>query len=187
MPRGVGSAAGEPPGQGHAMTDIMSRSARSRLMAAVRPKGNASTEVALARLLRSLRLRGWRRHAALPGTPDFVFPAVRIAIFADGCFWHGCPWHYTEPASRAAYWTWKVADNRRRDQRVLRALRRLGWSAWRVKECQIRSQRLPSGLLQLLRSTSSGNPMAPPDSRQRRRAVPARAEASRTERKRRRG
>lgn len=133
------------------MTDVMTRRQRSRLMSAVKRQGNRTTEVALARILRALRLRGWRRQAELPGTPDFVFPMQRAALFADGCFWHGCPRHYSRPATNAEYWRWKIEDNRRRDRRVARRLRKLGWSVWRISECRIREGRLPAGLIATLR------------------------------------
>lgn len=130
------------------MTDIMSRDKRSRLMTAVKGRGNLSTEESLARLFRERRVRGWRRHTCLAGSwPDFVFPTLRIAVFADGCFWHGCPRHYTKPASHSRYWREKVLDNKARDQRVASRLRRDGWSVWRVWECRIRAGTLPSGLI----------------------------------------
>ena len=131
--------------------DIMSRDKRSRLMSAVRGRGNKSTEQALATLLRSLRVSGWKRHVTVARCcPDFVFPQARIAIFADGCFWHGCPRHYTKPATRVRYWSVKVEDNRLRDKRASRRLRQRGWSVWRVWECAIREDRLPPGLVRRL-------------------------------------
>lgn len=55
---------------------------------------------------------------------DFVFAKRKLAIFVDGCFWHGCPQHATWPASRSAWWRRKILGNKRRDARVTRALRR---------------------------------------------------------------
>ena len=66
--------------------------------------------------------------------PDFVFPKLKLAIFVDGCFWHGCPQHATWPASRAAWWRRKLEGNRARDRRVNRALRREGWRVLRIWE-----------------------------------------------------
>jgi DNA mismatch endonuclease (patch repair protein) len=103
-------------------------------MAAVRSRGNASTEVAFMRLLRGEGLSGWRRHRRLPGTPDFAFPAARVAVFVHGCFWHGCPRHYRPPRSNGPFWRRKVEGNRRRDRRAARALRALGWRAVTVWE-----------------------------------------------------
>lgn len=136
------------------MVDIMSPEKRSRLMTAVRGRGNKSTEEALAQLFTTLGISGWRRHLRIAGCePDFVFLPRVVAVFADGCFWHGCPNHYTKPATRAGFWRAKVEANRERDRRAARRLRARGWSVWRIWECQIRAQRLPAGLLVRLRDT----------------------------------
>ena len=87
-------------------------------MARVRGRGNKSTEQRLARLFRQSGIKGWRRHLPLPGTPDFAFPTERLAIFVDGCFWHGCPKHATFPATRRKFWLKKFADNKARDRRL---------------------------------------------------------------------
>lgn len=108
--------------------------ARSKIMASIKGKANRTTEQALATVLRSSGLSGWRRHANLPGRPDFVFPRERVAIFVDGCFWHGCPKCYREPRRNVPFWRHKISANRSRDQRVRRALNRKGWSVLRVWE-----------------------------------------------------
>lgn len=59
--------------------------------------------------------------------PDFVFRAERLAVFVDGCFWHGCPKHATWPRQNAAFWRAKIEGNIARDRRVDRALRAAGW------------------------------------------------------------
>lgn len=86
------------------------------------------------------RLRYPRRlHAAdLPGKPDMVFRARRQAIFVHGCFWHrhGCKKGRSTPRTRSRFWQGKFSENRRRDQRDRRKLRRLGWSVLTVWECQ---------------------------------------------------
>ena len=69
--------------------DRVSTEVRSRNMAAVRSKGNRSTELALGRLLFASGLRGYRKHWAVDGRPDFAWPGLRVAVFVDGCFWHG--------------------------------------------------------------------------------------------------
>lgn len=137
------------------MTDIMSARERSLRMAAVRGRDNKSTEGALAELLRALGISGWRRQVALERCrPDFVFPKLRIALFADGCFWHGCPRHYTKPASRVSYWRTKIEQNMARDRRTSARLRRVGWSVWRLWECEIRSGSLRRELERRLRTAS---------------------------------
>lgn len=114
-------------------------STRSRTMSAIRGTGNASTEAALAARLRRAGLKGWRRHLSLPGTPDFSWPAQRIAVFVDGCFWHGCPRCYSQPSHNRTFWREKLRRNRRRDRRVARELRALGWSVLRIWECRVNS------------------------------------------------
>lgn len=110
---------------------------RSQLMARIRSRGNKKTEVALLALFRAHRITGWRRHQPLPGRPDFVFPRERVAVFVDGCFWHGCPRHYKAPGTRSEFWQGKVTTNRARDLRVTRALRAAGWRVVRVWECAL--------------------------------------------------
>lgn len=107
-------------------------------MSRIRGKGNRSTEVALLHLLRMHHLTGWRRHLPLPGKPDFAFPREKVAIFVDGCFWHGCPNCSTVPTTRREFWVKKISENKRRDRRVSRALRSKGWSVVRIWECRLR-------------------------------------------------
>jgi DNA mismatch endonuclease (patch repair protein) len=70
--------------------------------------------------------------------PDFVFRKQRMAIFVDGCFWHGCPKHATKPANNRAFWRRKLAGNKTRDRVVNRTLRRAGWRVLRIWECELR-------------------------------------------------
>jgi DNA mismatch endonuclease, patch repair protein len=89
------------------------------------------------RLRRALRMLGvpFRANAKdLPGTPDAVLRRHPVAIFVDGCFWHGCPQHYREPKTRTEFWAVKIAANRRRDRRADRRLRRLGYAVVRIWE-----------------------------------------------------
>jgi DNA mismatch endonuclease (patch repair protein) len=74
------------------------------------------------------------RAGGRPIRPDVVFTARRVAVFLDGCFWHGCPIHGTMPATNASYWEDKIEANRRRDQRTTVALERDGWKVLRVWE-----------------------------------------------------
>ena len=128
-------------------------------MSRIRGGGNKDTELALAKLLRANGISGWRRHAlvrvasgkwqvtrkarasvlspvtrhpSLTVRPDFVFPKSRTAVFVDGCFWHGCPRHATQPANNRAFWRRKLAGNKTRDRLVNRALRRAGWRVVRI-------------------------------------------------------
>ena len=114
------------------MADTFSKVRRSELMASIRSRGNKGTEIALLKLMRRNSIVGWRRNHNLFGKPDFIFLKVRLAVFVDGCFWHGCPKHATQPVSNRAFWKKKLARNRARDQIVNRALRRLDWKVIRI-------------------------------------------------------
>jgi DNA mismatch endonuclease, patch repair protein len=121
------------------MTDWLSREQRSHVMASIRSKGNRTTEQLFLRLLREARITGWRRHLGLPGKPDFAFRAERVAIFVDGCFWHGCPKCYRLPEDNRPYWREKVFSNRRRDRRRTRELKLLRWRVLRIWEHSLKS------------------------------------------------
>lgn len=111
---------------------------RSRLMARVRRSGTAP-EVALRTALRGAGLP-YRMDGGggLPGTPDITFRRSRVALFVDGCFWHGCPQHATTPKTNTSFWTAKILRNRERDKQVNRSLKKLGWQVLRLWEHQVR-------------------------------------------------
>jgi DNA mismatch endonuclease (patch repair protein) len=66
--------------------------------------------------------------------PDIVFTRARVAVFCDGCFWHGCPEHGTSPRTNADFWSLKLAGNKERDERNNALLRASGWEVIRVWE-----------------------------------------------------
>jgi DNA mismatch endonuclease, patch repair protein len=74
------------------------------------------------------------RLPTLSVTPDIVFPAARVAVFVDGCYWHSCPLHGTQPQENSAYWEAKLSGNLARDRRVDRALAEAGWTVVRIWE-----------------------------------------------------
>src|SRR5262245_45963112 len=116
----------------HAKTSFGGLS-RSALMSRVRSRDNATTELKLVALLRSAGLRGWRRGFPLRGKPDFAFPRQKLAVFVDGCFWHGhgCG-RNLKPRRNAALWQQKINGNQNRDKRNRRALRAAGWRVVRI-------------------------------------------------------
>jgi DNA mismatch endonuclease, patch repair protein len=88
-----------------------------------------------------MHARGWRYRVHLrmkldrvAVRPDIVFTRRRIAVFVDGCFWHGCPRHGSWPRANEAFWREKIQTNRERDRRQDRALREAGWKVVRVWE-----------------------------------------------------
>ena len=129
------------------MTDIFSKQKRSEVMSKILGKGNAKTEIRLAMLLRKAVIRGWRRHLPIPGRPDFSFRKQKVAVFVDGCFWHGCPKCFRLPKQNRAFWKAKIQGNQRRDRSVNTRLRRLGWKVIRIRECQLKhSDRVVSNI-----------------------------------------
>ncbi len=113
---------------------------RSRIMAAIKGKGNKGTELKFIQLLRKNRVTGWRRNSQLVGHPDIVFPTQKLAVFLDGCFWHGCPRCYRPPTSNVPFWSEKILKNRQRDKRTSRKLRALGWRVLRIWECELQRE-----------------------------------------------
>lgn len=119
------------------VADVFSKRKRSEVMSCIRSRGNKDTELALARLLRRNRVAGWRRNQSAFGKPDFVFRQARLAIFVDGCFWHGCLKHSKPPRSNQNYWRAKMIRNKARDRSVSRALRKRGWRVLRIWEHEL--------------------------------------------------
>ncbi len=108
----------------------------SRRMAKVRQKGT-DAEIALRRELYRIGLRYRVDYVVLKKprrVADVAFPGLQIAIFVDGCFWHGCPEHATWPKSNAEFWRQKIEANRLRDADTNERLRALGWPVLRFWE-----------------------------------------------------
>ena len=122
------------------MADVFSKRKRSEVMSRIRGHGNKDTALALVKLLRRHRITGWRRNQPVFGKPDFTFPKLKLALFVDGCFWHGCPKHATKPKNNRGFWRRKLSANKLRDQVVTRTLRRAGWRVLRVWEHELARQ-----------------------------------------------
>ena len=116
------------------MPDVFTKAQRSDVMSRIRGRGNKETELALAKLLRAAHITGWRRQQKVFGKPDFIVPKVKVAIFVDGCFWHGCPRHSNMPKNNALFWRKKLSRNRTRDLLVNRSLKKCGWRVLRIWE-----------------------------------------------------
>lgn len=114
--------------------------ARGRNMSAIRSSKNKSTEMRLLKLFQNHKIKGWRRNRKILGKPDFVFPGPKLAVFVDGCFWHGCPRCFKQPKVNPEYWIAKIARNKRRDGFVTDALANKGWSVLRLWEHQLRAR-----------------------------------------------
>ncbi len=94
-------------------------------------------ELVLRRLCWALGLR-YRVNTNIVGKPDFVFSRQKIAVFVDGCFWHGCPQHYKAPSTRSEFWKEKLNANRKRDIKVTQELSEAGWLVLRFWEHDLR-------------------------------------------------
>lgn len=109
---------------------------RAEQMSRIRWK-NTDPEIRLRSALWRIGLR-YRLHAETPaGRPDVVFPGKQLAVFIDGCFWHGCPKHYVRPRSRAEFWASKLLTNVERDRTQTLELEARGWRVVRVWEHEV--------------------------------------------------
>ena len=122
---------------------------RSEIMSAIRAK-HTGCELQLRKCLSALGLRYRLHKAGLPGRPDIVFVCAKVAVFCDGDFWHGRKWKARQANGqfkvRRRYWTQKIEENIRRDRRVNRKLRKLGWLVLRYWESEIRKSGPEIGL-----------------------------------------
>lgn len=124
-------------------------------MASVRTSGG-TTEVKVEKLLRLRGIRGYRKQWSIAGKPDFAWPKARVALFVDGCFWHGCPRCDRPSKSNLEFWQPKIVSNRKRDRRVSRKLRIDGWSVLRVWECRISEERTLSRIMRAVNRSADG-------------------------------
>ena len=144
-----------------AIVDPLTPEQRSALMRKVKGTGNRTTEARVEAALLAAGVTGWEKHPALPGKPDFYFPAERLLVFVDGCYWHGCPQHVRYPQASADYWRAKIDRTRRRDNRVRRQLRAQGYHVMRVWEHDLGRETWLKRLLALRRRverTGTGDP-----------------------------
>ena len=120
--------------------DRFDRATRSRVMSRARSTGGRTTELRFRSLLVRSGTRGWvlGHRSGLPGAPDILFLRSRLAVFLDGCFWHGCRRCRTIPATNHSFWAHKIQRNRERDRRVARMLRTAGWRVIRIWEHELK-------------------------------------------------
>ena len=123
--------------------DVHTTAQRSGNMAAIKGK-DTKPEMIVRRLLHRMGYRYVLHGKKLPGRPDLVFPARRKIVFVHGCFWHmhECRWGRVIPATRTEFWQSKRSANVVRDRAMRDVLRRHGWQALVVWECETRE--LPS-------------------------------------------
>lgn len=125
------------------MADVFTKTKRSEVMSKIRSRGNRDTELRMISIFREHHITGWRRNVPLAGKPDFVFPKRKLALFIDGCFWHGCPIHFVRPKTNCNFWDAKIGRNRQRDREVRQLLRKKGWQVLRIWEHDLSRKRVP--------------------------------------------
>ncbi len=121
------------------MADIYSKHERSAIMASVKSR-RTGPEEKVAKMLREGKIRYRRNVKSLPGSPDFVVKSAKTVIFVHGCFWHG---HTNcklarRPKTNKKFWEQKAVDNRRRDRRKERLLRKQGWHVMTIWQCRLK-------------------------------------------------
>jgi DNA mismatch endonuclease, patch repair protein len=107
---------------------------RSKTMASIKGKHNRSTERQFRMALVRAGITRWKTHANLPGKPDIFFPRAKVAIFLDGCFWHGCSSCGHIPKTNSLFWQTKIGRNRERDRRNSILVKKEGITVIRVWE-----------------------------------------------------
>lgn len=121
------------------MADIFDKAKRSEIMKKVRSKNNKSTELKLIQIFKENNIHGWRRNYKVKGHPDFVFLGRKIAIFVDGCFWHGHDCRNTKPKDNQKYWDKKRERNMKHDKEITEYFENRGWTVIRIWECELKN------------------------------------------------
>jgi DNA mismatch endonuclease (patch repair protein) len=121
---------------------VYDKEKRSAVMRKIKGKGNKSTEMALIAVFREQCISGWRRGYPVKGHPDFVFLKERIAVFVDGCFWHGHDCRNTHPKDNEEFWAKKIGGNVERDKAITQRFEDRGWLVLRIWECQLKKKNI---------------------------------------------
>lgn len=122
------------------MADIFNEEKRSDIMQKVHSKNNKSTELKLIQIFKENGIKGWKRNYSVKGHPDFVFLDKKVAVFVDGCFWHGHDCRNTRPSDNAEYWEKKRARNIRHDKEITAIFERRSWTVLRIWECELKKK-----------------------------------------------
>lgn len=134
------------------MADVYDKEKRSAIMRKIKGKGNKSTELALITVFKEQGISGWKRGYPVKGHPDFVFIKRRIAVFVDGCFWHGHNCRNTHPEENKDFWNKKINDTTYRDIETTKMFENRGWTVLRIWECELKIKNR-SALIQKLNDT----------------------------------
>ena len=123
------------------MADVFDSKKRSDIMSKVRSNNNKSTELAIIKFFKENNITGWKRNYPVKGHPDFVFLDKKIAVFVDGCFWHGHDCRNTRPSDNAEYWQKKRERNIKHDKEVTAMFENRGWTVIRIWECELKNKK----------------------------------------------
>lgn len=133
------------------MADVFNVKKHSDIMSKVRSNNNKSTELKLIQIFKENNIVGWKRKYPVKGHPDFVFLDKKIAVFVDGCFWHGHDCRNTVPSSNAEYWNKKRFRNIQHDAEITALFEQRNWKVVRIWECELKK----SNRTQLLEKLNS--------------------------------
>lgn len=122
------------------MADVFDKHKRSDIMKKVRSKNNRSTELRLIDVFNQYGIKGWRRNYKVKGHPDFVFLSQKVAVFVDGCFWHGHDCRNTRPSDNQEYWRKKRERNMKHDAEITALFEKRGWKVLRIWECELKNR-----------------------------------------------
>lgn len=132
---------------------------RSQQMARIRGRDTSPERILRQELWRTgLRYRLQVKTAG--GRPDLVFPKARVAVFIDGCFWHGCPEHYVRPRTKDEFWSAKLRENVERDVKQTAELEQGGWRVCRLWEHEVWED--PLGAARRVAEAVKGSDWKPP-------------------------
>lgn len=120
------------------MADIFDKEKRRSIMQSVHSKENKSTEIKLIQFFKENGIKGWRRNYQVKGHPDFIFSKRKVAVFVDGCFWHGHDCRNTRPSENSEYWTKKRERNMKHDKEITALFEQRGWTVIRIWECELK-------------------------------------------------
>ena len=122
------------------VADIYDPKKRFEIMGKIKSDRNKSTELRLIELFKRHHVTGWRRKYPVKGKPDFVFLSKKIAVFVDGCFWHGHDCRNTRPSEHQDFWDKKLKRNMARDKEVTEMFEARGWKVVRIWECELKKK-----------------------------------------------
>jgi DNA mismatch endonuclease (patch repair protein) len=128
---------------------VFDKNKRSEIMSLIKSSRNASTEQRLISVFNTYGVKGWRRKYKVYGKPDFVFHREKVAVFVDGCFWHGHDCRNTRPQQNEEFWQHKISRNMERDEDVTKHLENLGWKVLRIWECELKKKDIEKLLVRL--------------------------------------